>query len=422
VGAADPVDPAFVPREFGTGVVIDAKGLVLTNYHVVGDYRVADYFVWLRKKPYPAKLKAADPWLDLAVLQIEAEGLRAMTLGDARGLKKGQFVIALGNPYAIARDGQPSASWGIVSNLQRQAPAPRTATRASEGRETLHHWGTLIQTDARLELGSSGGALVNLKGEMVGLTTSLAALYGYERPGGFAVPVDEDFRRALDVLKSGRLPDYGFLGVAPQYLTAAERQVGRLGARVAEVVPATPAAAAGLKTGDVITHVEGELVADDLELIRRVSGRFADTTVALQILRGDSGAAGSRRGRPMTLQVKLSKKRQEGSREPYAEVVAAAWRGLRVEYATASPMFRERSRELDPGGCVGIVEVERDSAGWKAGLRAGDFVTHVGEARVTTPHEFHEAVDSLDGEVTVKLTGVAADKSARIIAASPKAS
>jgi serine protease Do len=417
VGVADPADPAFVPSEFGTGVVIDAKGLVLTNYHVVGDYRVADYFVWLRKKPYPAKLKAADPWLDLAVLQIEAEGLRAMTLGDARGLKKGQFVIALGNPYAIARDGQPSASWGIVSNLQRQAPAPRTATRASEGRETLHHWGTLIQTDARLELGSSGGALVNLKGEMVGLTTSLAALYGYERPGGFAVPVDDDFRRALDVLKSGRLPDYGFLGVAPQYLTTAERLGGRLGARVAEVVPATPAAAAGLKTGDVITHVEGEMVADDLELIRRVSGRFADSTIALRILRGDGGGPASRRDRQITLPVKLSKKRLEGSREGYSEVADPPWRGLRVEYATASPSFREHSRELDPAGCLGVLDVERESPAWKAGLRPGDFVTHVGETRVTTPREFYDAVESLEGDVSLMLTAVAPDKAARVIPA-----
>ena len=193
LGAPDPTDRAFVPSEFGSGVVIDAKGLILTNAHVIGDHRSADYFVWVHRKPYAAKLKAADPWLDLAILQVEAVNLKPITLGDAGGLKKGQFVIALGNPYAIARDGQPSAAWGIVSNLERQSPAPRVATRATEGRETLHHWGTLIQTDARLELGSSGGALVNLQGEMIGLTTSLAALYGYERPGGFAVPVDEIF-------------------------------------------------------------------------------------------------------------------------------------------------------------------------------------------------------------------------------------
>src|SRR5262245_3550370 len=419
LAGSDAADPAVIPSEFGTGVVIDAAGLILTNYHVLGNIREADYFVWLSKKPYAAKVKAADPWLDLAVLKIEADRLKPVVLGDARGLKKGQFVIALGNPYAIARDGQPSASWGIVSNLQRQAPSPRDATRASEGRETLHHWGTLIQTDARLELGSSGGALVNLKGEMVGLTTSLAALYGYERPGGFALPVDEDFRRALETLKTGKLPDYGFLGVSPVTLAADLRRQCRFGAQIsddfggASVVPGSPAAAAGLKPGDVITHVEGQPVADSVELIRRVSGLFADSVVNLRVLRGSDA---TRPGRTLNLKVKLSKKRIEGPREGFAEVPLPTWRGLRVEYATAAPLFREQSRDLDPAGCVGVVEVERDSPAWKAGLRPGDFVSFVGKTRVTTPREFFDAVNIAEGAAVLQLTAVEADKATRTVA------
>jgi serine protease Do len=414
LGRAEPTDPAFIPHEFGTGVVIDAKGLVLTNYHVVGDFRTADYFVWRDRKPYAAKLKAADPWLDLAVLQVETDQLKPVTFGDARSLKKGQFVIALGNPYAIAKDGQPSAAWGIIANLQRQAPTPQSATRGSEGRETLHHWGTLIQTDARLELGTSGGALLNLKGEMIGLTTSLAALYGYERPGGFAVPVNDDFRRALETLKTGRLPDYGFLGVAPRYLTMAERQRGKFGARVEDIVPATPAAAAGLRIGDVITSADGQPIADDLDLIRHVSGLFADTTVTLQVLRG---ASESRTGRRFDIKARLSKKRQEGDREAYAEIAPPSWRGLQVEYATAAPLFREQSRDLDPAGSVGIIEVAPDSPAWNSGLRRGEFISHVGPARVTTPREFYDSVAKLEGDVALKLTGVSADKANRIVPA-----
>lgn len=416
----DPFDPAFVPNEFGTGVVIDAKGLIVTAAHVLGNVREADYYVWINRKPYPAKVKAADPWLDLAVLQIDAANLKPIVFGDARGLKKGQFVIALGNPYAIAKDGQPSASWGIVSNLQRQAPAPRTGTRPSETGETLHHWGTLIQTDARLELGTSGGALVNLKGEMVGLTTSLAALYGYERPGGFALPVDDDFRRALDTLKTGKLPDYGFLGVAPVTLAAELRRQGRSGAKISDdvggdsVVPSSPAAVAGLKAGDVITHVDGQPVGDSVELIRRVSGLFADTVVNLKILRGSDA---TRPGRILTIPVKLSKKRIEGPLEGYAETPPSSWRGLRVEYATAAPLFREQARDLDPAGCVGVVAVERDSAAWKAGVRAGDFVSHVATQRVATPREFYDAAGAIAGEVQLKLTAVEANKSTRTVPA-----
>jgi serine protease Do len=392
-----------VPSEFGSGVVIDAKGLIVTNFHVVGDHRSADYYVWLNRKPYAAKLKAADPWLDLAVMQIEAANLKPVTFGDARGLKKGQFVISLGNPYATARDGQPSAAWGIVSNIERQAPAPRTATRGSDGRETLHHWGTLIQTDARLELGTSGGALVNLQGEMIGLTTSLAALYGYERPGGFAVPVDDDFRRALDVLKTGRLPDYGFLGIDPASLAVPERQRGSVGARVADVIPASPAAVAGLRTGDVITHIDGWPVSDRLDIFRRISGLFADTAVTLQILRGGDDV---RPGRAMNVKVLLSKKRMDSARASFAEMSPRTWRGMRIEYATASPLFVQRSRDLDPAGSVAIVEVARDSASWRAGLRPGDFVSHVRDTRVTTPREFLDAVAGRDDDVPLKLTAV----------------
>jgi serine protease Do len=411
-GKADPTDPGFVPTEFGTGVVIDAKGLIVTNYHVLGDVKAADFFVWLARKPYPAKVKAADPWLDLAVLQVEADNLRPMTLGNARELKKGQFVIALGNPYAIARDGQPSASWGLVSNLSRQAPAPRAGTRPSEGRETLHQWGTLIQTDARLELGSSGGALVNLKGEMVGLTTSLAALAGYERPGGFAIPVDDDFRKALETLKTGRLPDYGFLGVAPKSLLAADRQRDRFGTLVEDVVPATPAAVAGILPGDLITHLGGEPVWDDLDLIRRVSGQPAESVLLLTVERGGTPA---KRGKKMEFKVVLSKKRLESARPPFAEIAGKPWRGLHVEYATAAPLFREHSRDLDPAGCVGVVEVDRDSPAWKAGLRPGDFVSHVGKTRVATPGQFHAAASKIAGDVPLKLTGVEAEKSARTV-------
>ncbi len=114
-----------------------------------------------------------------------------IALGNAAELKKGQIVISLGNPYAVARDGQASAAWGIVSNLGRKAPATPSESDPS-GRPTLHHYGTLIQTDAKLNLGTSGGPLLNLKGEMVGLSVVLAAAAGYEAAGGYAIPVDDN--------------------------------------------------------------------------------------------------------------------------------------------------------------------------------------------------------------------------------------
>ncbi len=407
--------PDFVPDDFGSGVVIDAKGLILTRHHVLGEIEGSRYYVWVQRKPYRAKVKAADPWLDLAVLSIEAADLVPLPLGDGKDLKKGQIVIALGNPYAIARDGQPSASYGIVANLLRPAPRPKETTDRGEGRETLHHYGNLIQTDCKLELGSSGGALVNLKGEMVGLTTSLAALSGYERAGGFATPVDDGFRRAVESLKAGRMPEYGFLGVQPEILTAEQRRQGQHGARITHVAAATPAEKAGIHggvNGDVITHVSGEPVADEIDLMRQLGAKAPGDVVTLTLQRG---ATEARPGRTLRTKVTLSKKRIASIRPGYAEVVDPPWRGMKVEYATASPAFQTQGFDLDPDGCVAIVEVAKDSAAWKAGMRPGEFVSHIGQTRVTTPEEFYRSALAETGPVILRLTAAAPDQAERTI-------
>ncbi len=415
------ISPDLVPDEFGSGVVIDAKGLIVTRYHVLGKIeekidKQNIYYVWVQRRPYKATVKAADPWLDLAVLAIDASDLVPLPLGDAKDLKKGQIVIALGNPYAIARDGQPSASYGIVANLLRPAPRPRDATDPAEGRETLHHYGNLIQTDCKLELGSSGGALVNLKGEMIGLTTSLAALSGYEKSGGYATPIDDAFRRAIESLKVGRMPEYGFLGVGPEILTAEERRQGRHGARVKHVKLGTPAAKVQLRggvNGDVITHVNGEPVFDDIDLMRLLGSRGPGDVVTLILQRG---ATEVRPGRTVSTRVQLSKKRVAASRPGYAEVVDPPWRGMKVDYTTAAPAFVSQNLDLDPEGSVAVIDVVRDSAAWKAGMRPGEFISHVGATPVATPEEFYKAAGGEAGSVVVRLTGTTPDMVERTVA------
>ncbi len=137
------------------------------------------------------------------MLEIDAKDLKPIVLGDASTLKKGQIAIALGNPYAIARDGQASASWGIIANIARKAAPLTSEDGTRKQKDKLYHFGTLIQTDAKLNLGTSGGALVNLKGEMIGLTTSMAAISGYEQAAGYAIAVDDVFRQALRVASGG---------------------------------------------------------------------------------------------------------------------------------------------------------------------------------------------------------------------------
>jgi serine protease Do len=131
----------------------------------------------------------------------------------------------------------------------------------------------------------------------------------------------------------------------------------------------------------------------------------------------ERGGAAGRRGRQADVKLPLSKKRTEGGRPAIAEVTDPPWRGMKVEYATAAPLFIERCRELDATGCVGVVEVERDSPAWKAGFRPGDFVSHVGQTQVATPQEFYEAVETLSGEVKLKVTAVEAASAQRTVAA-----
>lgn len=432
IGERTPDDPDFVPHEYGTGVVIDRAGLIVTNYHVIGDPQLNRVWVWVQRKPYLAEVKAADPWLDLAVLRIDAQGLEPIKLGHARALKRGQIVISLGNPHAIARDGQPSASWGIIANLSRKAPRPkrdsRDATRDDEpdhaavGRagansarqaamgETVHQFGTLIQTDCRLQLGYSGGALINLQGEMVGLTTSLAALEGDDAAAGFAIPVDDLFQRTLESLKAGRKVDYGFLGIAPESLVLPERQQGRTGIRVAQIVPGTPAARSNLKLDDIVKEIGGVAVVEPADLIRELSKSPADAQVTLTVERRSGKQTATI---PVTIQ--LSKKYLDGQPEPYGTVPAPTWRGLTIEHTTATPQFANRSTDTGSSEAVAIVHVAPESPAWRAGLRPGDWISHVANQPVRRPSDFFQLVERLTDSVTVRKTTGPPDQREKVI-------
>ncbi|MBI3838294.1 MAG: trypsin-like peptidase domain-containing protein [Planctomycetia bacterium] len=390
-----PGDHDFIPNEYATGVVVDATGLILTAHHVLRED--SDYYVTTAdRKFYRARFRAADPRSDLAVLELlnVSKPMAPITFGDASKLKKGQIVIALGNPYAIARDGQASASFGIVANLSRK-DGPTLGDANLPIKPSFHQYGTLIQTDAKLNLGTSGGALVNLKGEMVGLTVSLAASLGYEQAAGFALPVDDAFRRALEALKQGREVEYGLLGVELDSLTLNERASGRHGARVNRFVVGTPAQRVGLMPNDVITHVDGQPIYDPDQLMLSIGKLPAGAQVRLTLDRGD--------GRSQPAVVELAKFWVPGrkivtNRPP-------AWRGIRVDYVTASREFASWAQQgqVDPQGSVLITDVEQNSPAWKEGLRPDMMISHVGNNRVADPKQFHSAVSGKTGPVQLRL-------------------
>jgi S1-C subfamily serine protease len=403
-----PTDPNFVPNEYGTGVVVDRRGLILTAYHVLGED--SEYYVTTsERKVYAASVKAADPRSDLAVLAIDATDLTPITLGDGAALRKGQLVLTLGNPYAIARDGQASAGWGIVANLARKIP-PTLEESDAVGKRTLHHFGTLIQTDAKLNIGTSGGPLLNLKGEMVGLCVALAAAAGYESAAGYAIPVDATFRRVLDTLKEGREVEYGFLGIELINLQPPETAAGLHGIKVERVWAGTPAARSGLKQDDIITAVDQTPLYDAEGLVLEVGKLPVEAVARLSVVRD---------GRPRLLDVRLSKYPVHGKK--IVTNKPAAWRGMRVDYVSAL-LETEQAAHSSPAysdDAVVVSEVEEGTAAWQAGLRRGTLVSQVDRLAVRTPKEFQAAVASKSGPVELRLATEEPD-AVRVVAPAAK--
>jgi S1-C subfamily serine protease len=382
----DLADPANVPEAYGSGVVIDESGLVLTNYHVIRD--ATKIFVRLPgdKETY-ADIHAADPRSDLAVLRLltPPANLKAIKIGEGGKVRKGQIVLSIANPFAAGfRDGSPSASWGIISNLRRRAPS---STREEERKKTLHHYGTLLQTDARLNLGCSGGALIDLKGELIGLTTALAAISGSESAGGFAVPLDAPMKRIIDVLKRGEEVEYGFLGVEPE--------PQRKGVVLRDVTAWSPAFRAGLRPRDRVLSVNGTPIGDYEDLFLAINTAFAGSEVRVEVQSPDLAAR--------TVTVALAKYFVPGpmiaSRKP------PMVRGLRVDYLSVLMQMTPTVMPTQPAvGGVMVREVQAGSAAATATLRPQEVVTHVNGRAVHTPAEFYREAQKATGalELTIE--------------------
>ncbi len=383
--------PSHVPQAFGSGVVVDPKGLVLTNYHVVQD--ATKIFVRLPggRSAY-ADVHAADPRSDLAVLRLlnveEFVPFKTVTLGDADKAERGDFVLSIANPFAAGfRDGQPSASWGILSNIRRRAGLP---LKEEERIKPLHQYGTLLQTDARLHLGCSGGALVNLKGEVIGLSTSFAAIHGGETPGGFAIPVNASMRRVIDVLKRGEEVDYGFLGVGFND----QGHVPSKGVPIGYVTAGSPADLEGkLRTDDAILSINGVELHDSDELFVLLGTQLAGTKVRMQYVRNGK--------LPTTVEVTLAKLHVPGRKIASSLGSRPYYRGLRVDYASLLAQMPPRLQRMPSG--VMISEVQPHSAADRALLKAGEVVTHVNQRAVTTPEAFYQATAAAQGPVELTL-------------------
>lgn len=265
----------------GSGVIIDADGLILTNDHVVrsGD-RV--YATLSNGRRYRAKIVAHDERSDLAVISIKARNLVPADFGDLAEVRVGQFALAMGNPFGSAKDGDPSLSYGIVSALGKSLRELEEGDR--------RYYGNLIQTTADINPGNSGGPLFNIRGEVIGINTAIETRSGVSEGLGYAIPISHRTRRIIDTLASGEQVQYGFLGVNIETDERARRRVvgdNPWGVVVTKVWENSPAALAGLRKKDLILRFDSEPIKNQDHLIRMVGATPVGETVRLLIFRDD---------------------------------------------------------------------------------------------------------------------------------------
>jgi serine protease Do len=258
-------------QSLGSGFVVSADGFVVTNVHVVRGagaivVRLADH------SEHEAKLVGSDLRTDIALLKIEATGLPTLAFGDSDQLQVGEPVMAIGNPFGLDQ----TVTTGIVSAKERFIGAGP--------------YDDFIQTDASINPGNSGGPLVNSRGALVGINTAIFSQTGGSVGIGFAIPV-AIAKQVLPQLRETGKVVRGYLGVAVAPVTPQARQALRLpaqrGALVVQVVPRSPAAAAGIGEGDVITAFQDTPVQSPNDLTRRVAGTPPGTEVSLRVVRRD---------------------------------------------------------------------------------------------------------------------------------------
>ncbi|MCE1229386.1 MAG: trypsin-like peptidase domain-containing protein [Firmicutes bacterium] len=371
----------------GSGVIIGSEGEILTNHHVIEGIRGGDSELEVKLsdgRTFKAKVLGKDKELDIALIRIEAAHLPFAALGDSDKARVGEWVVAIGNPLGLDH----TVTQGIISAKGRTA-------RALGGPSGLE---SFLQTDAAINRGNSGGPLLNLRGEVIGINTAIRA---DGQNIGFAVPINM-VKRVLRDLRSGRPVSRGFLGVATAELDKAYQDALNVkqGVVVADVTQGQAADKAKVARLDVITAIDGQSVSSPDELVAIISGRRAGDTVKLSVVR---------EGKRLELPVVLGDRknlREDGETEETEESGAQEKEGgkslnLEKRYgfevaALDAPTRHQYQIAEDRKGVVVTRVAARSEAANR--LRVGNVISAVGTKNVNTLAEFNAEVRKLEGK------------------------
>lgn len=351
-------------KGLGSGVIIDAdEGYIVTNNHVIEG--ADEILIGLHDgREIEAKLIGADAESDIALLQIKAKNLTALKRADSDALQVGDFAVAIGNPFGL---GQTVTS-GIVSAMGR----------SGLGIEMLENF---IQTDAAINSGNSGGALVNLNGELIGINTAIVAPGGGNVGIGFAIPANMANNLVQQIIEHGEVRR-GVLGVMGQDLTS-ELAKGfgietQHGGFINEVMPDSAADKAGIKVGDIIVSVNGRSIKSFQELRAKVATMGAGSKVEFGLIR-------------------------DGDKETVTAVLGESTQAAEAAAGSVHPMLQGAKLETASSSGVAITEVAQGSPAAMSGLIKGDIIVGVNRSKVNSLKALKSALEDQKGTVALKI-------------------
>jgi serine protease Do len=364
-------------RTVGTGFIIDADGYILTNEHVICEAEQ----LWVTtddRKVYPAIVIGSDPRADLAVLKIPASNMPVAKIAAPAPVHRGEWTIAIGNPYGMAAEGEMAMSVGVVSATERSLPK----LSSKEGRL----YSNLIQTTAEINPGNSGGPLFNLAGEVIGINTAVILPQKQTNGIGFAIPVTDQMLVEIAQLKQGREIVYGYLGVTVADPTAHDRNSAGAkegGAKVESIEAKSPAEGSKLKADDVIVAVNGTVVRDSDAFIRLIGRTPVDTPAKLTVWRDKK-----------QVDVDVTPKRRP--MPPLAvnrETQKLRWRGITLTAVPAN-WSSLKPGESAPAG-VYVVGIEDAETGKKLGIKPGQIITAIAGQAIKSVADLQKVIDSM---------------------------